>query len=490
MGVLEQMRSGSDSTFMQVILAMVVVAFVGMYMRPEGERSGIVATVNGVRIMDTDYSRAYRLALAREEQRRNQTLSDAEQKQLGERVRQDLIEREVVLQEAERLGLEVGDDEVGRLIVMEMRQFHDSDGVFSPELYERSLKRQQYTTADFQERVREDLLQSKLRQLVFIGASMSDPALREAYVESQTRVDLKLVEVRASAFEDEVVITDEDRASWLEQNSELISETYERDFDRLYNHPEQVRLRLIRLAVVPGGPQLADLVPKLNKVREELEAGAEFATLAGKWSEDPSALEGGDLGLRPVMQLSLKDTEAIEGLAAGELTRVFTTESDVRLLKVEERVEPRVETLDEVRNAIADRMIRAERVPALAAAFAEDELLVKWTEAGAVPEDLLTKHGLFARDTGPLPTQGGNPLFGAPQPVLDAARTAEIGSVLPEVFEQGGKLFVAQLTSREDPDMEEFEEKRDEIRERVLAQRRFDFYSGWVADLKAQASIE
>ncbi|HHO54097.1 MAG TPA: hypothetical protein ENK18_25310 [Deltaproteobacteria bacterium] len=490
MGVLEQMRSGSDSTFMQVIFAMVIVAFVGMYMRPQGERSGIVATVNGVRIMDTDYSRAYRIALAREEQRRNQTLSDAEQKQLGERVRQDLIEREVVLQEAERLGLEVGDDEVGRLIVMEMVQFRDSDGKFSREIYERWLKRQQYTTADFEERIREDLLQSKLRQLAFIGASMSEPALKEAYVEGQTRVDLKLVEVRSSAFEDAVVISDEERAVWLEQNSELVSEIYERDFDRLYNHPEQLHLRMIRLAVVPGGPKMADLVPKLNQVREELEAGADFAALAQKWSEDPSALQGGDLGLRPAMQLSLQDMEALEGIAVGGLTRVFPTESDVRLLKLEERIEPRVETLEEVRDAIADRMIRAERVPALAASFAEDELLAQWMASGEVPEALLSEHGLFARDTGPIPTQGGNPLFGAPQPVLDAARTAEVGAVIPEVFEQGGRLFVAQLIAREEPDMAEFEEKRDEIRERVLAQRRFDFYNGWVADLKAQASIE
>ena len=117
MGVLEQMRSGSDSTFMQVILAMVVVAFVGMYMNPQGERSGIVATVNGVRIMDTEYSREYRQALARREGQSGRVLSDAEQKQLGEQVRQQLIEKEVVLQEAERLGLEVSDDEVGRMVV-------------------------------------------------------------------------------------------------------------------------------------------------------------------------------------------------------------------------------------------------------------------------------------------------------------------------------------------------------------------------------------
>ena len=140
-------------------------------------------------------------------------------------------------------------------------------------MYERWLKRQQYTRSDFEESIRKTLLQDKLRQLAFIGASLSEPALREAYTEQETRVNLTMVQIQPWAFEDQVTITDEERAEWLVQNSEMVDQTYERDFDRLYNHPEQVRLRLIRLAVLSDGPSLADLVPILNVVREQIEEG-------------------------------------------------------------------------------------------------------------------------------------------------------------------------------------------------------------------------
>ena len=112
MSVLESMRSGSDSTFMQVVLALVVVSFVFWYAVPQGEMSRVVAEVNGTKIMDTSYNRAFRNALAQSEQRYGRVLSNEERAQIGEQVRQQLIEDEVVLQESEALGIEVSDTEI------------------------------------------------------------------------------------------------------------------------------------------------------------------------------------------------------------------------------------------------------------------------------------------------------------------------------------------------------------------------------------------
>lgn len=489
MSVLERMRSGSDSTFMQVVMAMIIVTFVGVYARAPGDRSGVVAVVNGSKIMDTEYGRAYRNELRGAEQQSQRTLSDAEQKQLGEQVRQNLIEREVMLQEAVRLGLEVSDSEVARQLI-ELQFLRGTDGKFDEDLYARFLKRQGLNRTDFEETLREDLLRMKLQQLVYTGASLSEPAIREAYVESQTRVDLSVVRVRPTAFESDVVITDEERTTWLAENGPLVQETYDRDLERLYNHPEQVRIRMIRLAKTGDGAQDGELVPRLNRLREQIANGADMTELAKRWSEDPSATAGGDLGLRPVAQLSAEELGAITDLQAGGLSRVVTGETDVRILKVEERTVPKVDTLDEVKNTIADSLIRAERVPVLAQQFAEEQLLPKWKETGAPPQELLATKGLAARPTGPIPTDtNGNP-FAPPQELLDGARTAEIGSVLPKVYEEAGVLYVAQLTTRTEPDLARFEEEKGTIREAVLSARRNEFYQAWMADLKSRASIE
>ncbi len=488
MGVLESMRSGSDSTFMQVVLALVVVSFVFWYAKPQGDTSRQVAMVNGQKIMDTDYGRAYRNDLRSVEARTGRTLSDPEQKQLGEQVKQTLIQNEVLLQEAHRLGLEVSDSEIARSL-LGISFLLDESGQFDMEQYQRWLKRNQFTRADFEERMRDDLLRGKLQQLVSMGASLSEPALREAYTEAETRIDLKTVRIRPSVFSDDVDITDDDLSTWVADNEEALKEAYDSDFDRLYNHPETVRLRLIRLGVTGEGPTLADLVAKVNTIRKELDEGADFGELAKRWSEDPSAVSGGDMGLRPVPQLSLETSEAIIELEVGQVTRAVTTDTDVRLYKLEERVEPIVDTFDSVRHDIADRLIRDERMPVLAAQFAEETLLPAWREADELPEDALSGKGLVARDTGPIPAVNrGNP-FAPPQALLDAARTAELGTVL-DVFEDGGTLWVAQVTDRTDPDMEAFDEQRDVIRESVLMQRRQAFYEAWVADLKSRANIQ
>ena len=67
MGVMESMRSSSDSTLMQIVMVLVVLSFIGWYAVPQGDKASIVATVNGERIMDTEYRQLSSPAKARRE---------------------------------------------------------------------------------------------------------------------------------------------------------------------------------------------------------------------------------------------------------------------------------------------------------------------------------------------------------------------------------------------------------------------------------------
>ena len=118
--------------------------------------------------------------------------------------------------------------------------------------------------------------------------------------------------------------------------------------------------------------------------------------------------------------------------------------------------------------------------------------LPRWTEAGdAPPQDLLDANGLIAITTGEIPAmaQQGNP-FAPPPALLQDARTAEPGAVFGEVYEQAGTLWVAQLVTRSDPDEALYEAQKSELSEPVLAMKRNVFFTGWVADAKARASIQ
>jgi parvulin-like peptidyl-prolyl isomerase len=68
----------------------------------------------------------------------------------------------------------------------------------------------------------------------------------------------------------------------------------------------------------------------------ELNAGADFASLARKYSDDPLAATGGDLGLVQKSKMAREFAVAIEGLSPGQTTQPFRTENGIHLLKIEE----------------------------------------------------------------------------------------------------------------------------------------------------------
>ena len=489
MSVLEQMRSGSDSSFMQVVMFLVVLSFIFWYAAPQGDQTNVVAEVNGELIMSTEYNRLFRDVSRYEERRLQRTLSNEEQKQLGETVKDILVNREVIRQSAVALGITVSDDEVADRIITDPANL-DSDGKFDRKLFERQLKYAQLTRDDFNERLREDIRREKLQNLVSMGGTISEPVIRRAWEEANTKVDIKYVNVRDVSFLADVKVTDEEREAWLAENEVMAKERYDADFQVRYNHPEQVRLSMIRLVQQADGPRLDELKAKLQTVADSINEGADFAAMARKWSEDPSATTGGDRGLRPVEQLDPKEREVLDGVEVGQLSRVFVLNgTEARLYRIEERVEPKVDSFDDVKGDIADQLITSERLPALAVAYAEEKLLPAWTERGAPPIEVLAEKGLSAVSSGPIPLQGGPGFSRPPADMLTAAETMEIGSVFPEVYEKDGVYWVGQLEARVEPDESLYDEQKEALATQALAARRESFFSGWVAQQKADSSI-
>jgi len=489
MSVLESMRSGSDSTGMQFLMGLVVLSFIGWFAMPQGDRSAVVAVVNGKKILSTDHTRAYRQNLYQAEARYGRALTNDQQEAISEQTRQQLIEEAVVMQEAERLGIEVSYAEV-LASYAESPSFQDENGIYDPNLMERYLKRNQMNIADFDERQRQALVRAKLQMLVIQGASLSDAELRQAFTESRTRVELRYVPVRASSFTDAVQPTDEEIEAFLVESDPEITARYDRDYQKLYNLPEQVDLRLIRLPLSDETPLEVQL-PKANDLHAQLVAGADFGELAQANSVDPTAESGGALGLRKVSTLGSEDATAIEAVDGLGLARVVVTQNDLRIYEVVGREAPKVLAKEDVARDIAITLLQEQQAPVLAARFAEEELLPKWKELGESPTELLTAKGLTHIDSGAVPIrQQGLSFGGPPQDALDAARSGEVGAVFDEIFtDAAGTLFVAQLISRTEPDEATFEAEAESMRETALMEKREVFFRGWVDAIKAEASI-
>lgn len=491
MGVLESMRSSSDSTFMQVLLVAIVFSFVGWMAMPTGDKTMAVARVNGEPIMDTEYRQLFSNAVDRQEQQLGRPLTSEEEQGLGESVRQELIRNEVLLQEAEAMGLSVSNYELQWEVTRTGQYvgYADENGAIDEEMYKRYLQRRGLTKGAWESQLMEGLLVQKAKQLAFMGTTISEPILRELYETNQRKVAVSYVRLRPDAFFDDIAVSDAEVDAWLEENDALARENYDRDFERRYKHPEQLEIGLISLTVGEG-ESAADLLPRANAIREELLAGGDFEALARKHSEDASAVMGGMLGLKPLLKIAPEVTQAIGDTPVGEITRVVPGEDDVRIYKVIQRIEASEDSFEVASRAIATEEIKKDRAPTLALDFANKELLPAWKASGVPPLDLLTEHGLSSQTSRMMAATDPAPPFGPPAEVYSKAMELEANAVIDEVFESRGTYWVAQVSSKQEADLAQFEAQRDAIREQELLTRRNQFLESWITDLVAQADVK
>ena len=133
--------------------------------------------------------------------------------------------------------------------------------------------------------------------------------------------------------------------------------------------------------------------------RQARAPGADFAGLAARVSEDPSAAMGGDLGIvSPRDGMVAVFSDAVFALPAGAVSEPVQTRFGMHLIKVYERYEPGQLPMEAVRAQIHARLLLAKKRDA------SRELLAKLSQQ--YPATLASKHleqicrGLAANDAG------------------------------------------------------------------------------------------
>lgn len=213
---------------------------------------------------------------------------------------EEAIESKILLREALLLGVQVTSEEVDASI----EQFRRELG--SNEAFMKALEDAGETLSDFRERQRKRLLAGRM----YYGK------LRD--------------------LEKQVIVTEEDVAKYYEGRRS--------DFER----PEEVRVRQIFL-IARSEEDRAKARARLELLREEIAAGADFAELAKAHSQAPGAEEGGIIGWLRRGDLVPELESAAFGLQKGEVSEVIESSNGLHLLKVEDRREAGLRTLEQVR---------------------------------------------------------------------------------------------------------------------------------------------
>jgi|SoiMethySBSTD1v2_1073268.scaffolds.fasta_scaffold07643_6 peptidyl-prolyl cis-trans isomerase D len=499
-----------------VAVTMVIFFIPQDYLQPStsvGAAPGeTIAEVNGHALTVGDFQQRYLLQIQNYRNQFGGNINDQLLRQLGvdQQVLGQMIDEQVALIEADRQKIRVSDEELAQQIFA-IPQLQENGRFIGEERYEQLLLSQNppVTKSQFEDSLRRSLILDKLRGAITDWIGVSDNELESEYRRRNEKAKLQVVALTADKFRSQVTVTDADLAPYFDAHKTdyrvgeqrkikylLLDRELARqrvtvppsDIQRYYNDniqqyqtPERVRASHILLNT--GGKDEAAVRKQAEEILAKVKAGADFAELAKKYSEDPGSKEkGGDLDFFPRGQMVPEFETAAFSLQPGQISDLVKTQYGFHIIKVVDKQTGSTTPLEQVRTQIqqtlaaqiADRQI-TDRARQLADRLKKpDDLNQAATENGTKVEE----SGFFQR-TEPVPGLGA-----APQ-VTDAAFRLEDNVVSEALASPRGPVFIT-VSGKKDAYTPKLEDVRDRVREDLIRARAKELSRQRAAAIAAQ----
>jgi peptidyl-prolyl cis-trans isomerase D len=502
--MLDVLRSNAKSAFTWIIVIGIVVVFAinfGPGSLSKGGCAGAAppyaAKVNGKAIPASDWERQYRQLYALFRQQAGEAFSRELADQLGlpQQAMEQIVDRELVVQEAKRRGVAVTGAELTKF-VHAMPSFQEG-GRYNHELYLESARAMYGSPAKFEAALKDDLLYQKMMTALRETVKVSDAEVREQWENEADRVALVFVRIPIAGAEAEVPKPSETEAKALaEKDPERIAKAYEANRAR-YDQKKKVRVRHVLARVAPGADETAAR-KRIDEAASRVKKGEDFAKVAAALSEDENTKgRGGDLGFVSEGLFDEAFAAAALALGPGQVSEPVRSASGWHLVKAEEVVPAKQVPLEAARLEIAKELLVKERAAELAqgrARAALDSARKGKALAALFPEKPPVKIGgqpVVAEETGPI--SRGTPLLpklGQAPEILADALAAEKGDVLPRVYGTPGGPVIAAVSLREKPDQAAFESQREALATRLRNRKESQVLGAWLKGLRESAKVE
>jgi peptidyl-prolyl cis-trans isomerase SurA len=346
------------------VVSLLVVVFALVASAADTVVEEIVARVNNSIITRNDIEKA-----------KQQIISEAREKgadpdqELAKRqgdILRDLIDQQLLVQKASELDI-TGDTE----LIKKLDEMRKQMGLNSMEDLEKAAEQQGISYEDFKQNLRNNIVTQAV-----IGREVGS----------------------------HIQITKEEEQKFYDDHKQEL------------NQPEQVFLSEILIAPTkpaaegekapdPTPDQLAAAEKKANDILAELKKGAKFDDEAKKYSDGPTAAQGGALGAFKRGTLAKELEDKTFALKSGEFTDVIRTRQGFVILKVDQHTEPGVPPLKDVENQVQEAIYLQKLQPALRAYLTklrEDAFIdihQGYVDTGASPNE--TKPVYMAADSQP-----------------------------------------------------------------------------------------
>jgi peptidyl-prolyl cis-trans isomerase SurA len=295
----------------------------------------IIARVNNEIITRSEYVRS-RDQLKQEVQQQDAANADRAFAEKQRDVLRDLIDQQLLLQKGKDLGI-TGDTE----LIKRLDEMRKQMNLGTMEELEKAAEAQGASYEDFKQNMRTQIItQRVIGQEVGSHLAMNKEDVKKFY--EQHRAEMEQPEqVRLS----EILIA---------------SKTPAKPAPSADAKPEPPSEAETEAALAPAQAKAQDVLDQFHK-------GAKFADLAKKYSDGPSAKDGGDLQSFKRGTLSKELEDKVFALKAGEVTAVIRTKQGYVILQATEHQMAGVPTMKEVEPRIQDALYMQKLQPALRA---------------------------------------------------------------------------------------------------------------------------
>lgn len=498
--MLTILRKHATSWMLKGLLLLVAVTFIswGGYSFFREKKYDYAARVNGVAIHVRDYQETLQGVIKRYRDAMGPAFTEKmiEELRIRENVLEELISRTLILQEGERLGLNVSDGEL-RAAIESIPSFH-IDGQFDSRLYERFLRLNRMGAEDFERMQRETLLYSKAVNLIRLnGGKVSEEEVLEAYLFENEKVNLHFIKISPDSFRGQVSANEVEikdyyqkqqeefriptylqvqylafRPSDIEPKIQISPDEIKRYYDQRkesFKVPKQVRAREILIRVAPQDPpeRMEEKRKKAEEILGKVRKTKDFASLAKQYSESETAQKGGDLGWLQKGSIDETFEKSLFSLKAGDLSGVIRGGGGFYIFKAEEVTEEKQKTFEEVKDQI-HQAFKKEKAKAEASRRADDAFyslfrsrdIEKFAREKDVP---IKTTGLF-KEGDEVPGIGRDPSFHSSAFSL---KTGEISSVvgIPPNF------YILKLVDKKESRIPPLEEVKEEVIRKVAGKK-------------------
>ncbi len=411
-----------------------------------------------------------------------------------------LVQQAVMVNEANRLGLQVSDTAVRKFLhsgPIGAALFPNGQYIGDQRYAELIQDNFGISRERFEQEIKKELEEARLRDLITGGVAVSDAEVRSNYIDGATKIKFTYAVLSADAIGKTINPTDAELQAFFKSHNALyataIPETrklqyivftaenlpggvppvteaeqqaYYNAHQADYKVDEQVKVRHI---LIKSGTPAEDAAAKAKaqSILDQLHKGGNFAALAKENSDDPgSKASGGELGLIKKGTTVPPFEQAAFSLQPGQISDLVKTQFGYHIIQTEEKQTAHTLPFDEVKGKILASLTQQKEQGAQQA-FA-NQLTAEAKKSGL--QATAAAHHLQLQTTDYLPQDAVAPGVADASRLLAAAFTANKGAA-PQATSTGDGFAVFQVEDVRPAHAPEFAVYRDHILSDYRAQQ-------------------